>query len=232
MKKHKYRYSQLCKFLVIFSLLSVACYFIIYVVRHWQLITTFWQSSSKTALTEFFMRLRTKNLLNISVLLFFTALTAAIPFMSNAIFAVFNGLIYGPVIGFLMNLTANVLGNFVFVKILEMIDLKENDTKLKKHFASLKNVIDAVENQELGIMIGYMIPVIPTILINYHVAKIKLPWRRWFFYVTVGVAPSSLLYALGGDAVVAGNIKRIIVLFVVFVSITLLGSYFKRKKKK
>ncbi|WP_249927632.1 TVP38/TMEM64 family protein [Streptococcus vicugnae] len=152
--------------------------------------------------------------------------------MSNAIFAVFNGLIYGPVIGFLMNLTANVLGNFVFVKILEMIDLKENDTKLKKHFASLKNVIDAVENQELGIMIGYMIPVIPTILINYHVAKIKLPWRRWFFYVTVGVAPSSLLYALGGDAVVAGNIKRIIVLFVVFVSITLLGSYFKRKKKK
>ncbi|MGT2626415.1 hypothetical protein [Streptococcus vicugnae] len=58
-------------------------------------------------------------------------MTAAIPFMSNAIFAVFNGLIYGPVIGFLMNLTANVLGNFVFVKILEMIDLKENDTKLK-----------------------------------------------------------------------------------------------------
>lgn len=81
-------------------------------------------------------------------------------------------------------------------------------------------------------MIGYMIPVIPTILINYHVAKIKLPWRRWFFYVTIGVAPSSLLYALGGDAVVAGNIKRIIVLFMVFVSISLLGSYFKRKKKK
>lgn len=170
--------------------------------------------------------------MNITILLFLTALTAAIPFMSNAIFAIFNGLIYGPAIGFLMNLSANILGNFIFVRILKMIDLKDNDIKLKKYFAGFKNVIDAVENQELGIMLGYMIPVIPTLLINYHVAKIKLPWRRWFLYVTIGVAPSSLLYALGGDAVVAGNLRLIIVLLVIFIAISLIGTYFKRKKNK
>lgn len=178
MKKHEYKYGQLRKLLVILGLLSICGYFMIYIIRHWHLIAAFWQSSSKTTLTQFLMQLRTKNLMNITILLFLTALTAAIPFMSNAIFAIFNGLIYGPAIGFLMNLSANILGNFIFVRILKMIDLKDNDIKLKKYFAGFKNVIDAVENQELGIMLGYMIPVIPTLLINYHVAKIKLPWRR------------------------------------------------------
>ena len=51
----------------------------IYVIRHWQLIVSFWQSSSETALTQFLMQLRTKNLLNITILLFLTALTAVIP---------------------------------------------------------------------------------------------------------------------------------------------------------
>ena len=110
--------------------------------------------------------------------------------------------------------------------------MKDNDSKLKKHFAGFKNVINAVENQELGIMLGYMIPVIPTLLINYHVAKIKLPWRRWVLYVTIGVLPSSLLYALGGDAVVTGNLRLIIVLLVIFIAISLLGTYIKRKKNK
>lgn len=232
MKKHEYKYGQLRKLLVIIGLFSICGYFMIYVIRHWQLIVSFWQSSSKTALTQFLMQLRTKNLLNITILLFLTALTAVIPFMSNAIFAIFNGFIYGSAIGFLMNLSANVLGNFLFVRVLEMIDLKDNDSKLKKHFAGLKNVINAVENQELGIMLGYMIPVIPTLLINYHVAKIKLPWRRWVLYVTIGVLPSSLLYALGGDAVVAGNLRLIIVLLVIFIAISLLGTYIKRKKNK
>ena len=232
MKKHEYKYGQLRKLLVILGLFSICGYFMIYVIRHWQLIVSFWQSSSKTALTQFLMQLRTKNLLNITILLFLTALTAVIPFMSNAIFAIFNGLIYGLAIGFLMNLSANVLGNFLFVRVMEMIDLKDNDSKLKKHFAGLKNVINAVENQELGIMLGYMIPVIPTLLINYHVAKIKLSWRRWVLYVTIGVLPSSLLYALGDDAVVAGNLRLIIVLLVIFIAISLLGTYIKRKKNK
>ena len=60
-----------------------------------------------------------------------------------------------------------------------------------------------------------MIPVVPTILINYHVAEEKLPWRKWLLYVTIGVAPSSLIYALGGDAVIAGNVRRLIVLGVI-----------------
>ena len=54
MKKHEYKYGQLRKLLVILGLLSICGYFMIYVIRHWQLIAAFWQSSSKTTLTQFF----------------------------------------------------------------------------------------------------------------------------------------------------------------------------------
>ena len=79
-------------------------------------------------------------------------------------------------------------------------------------------------------MLGYMIPVYSNPTHQLSRGKIKLPWRRWFLYVTIGVAPSSLLYALGGDAVVAGNLRLIIVLLVIFIAISLIGTYFKRKR--
>ena len=118
---------------------------------------------------------------------------------------------YGPYIGFGMNLLGNVLGNFIFIKLLNVVDITDSENKLKKRFSG----IQALENKNYGIILGYMIPVVPTILINYHVAEEKLPWRKWLLYVTIGVAPSSLIYALGGDAVIAGNVRRLIVLGVI-----------------
>ena len=110
-----------------------------------------------------------------------------------------------------MNLLGNVLGNFIFIKLLNVVDITDSENKLKKRFSG----IQALENKNYGIILGYMIPVVPTILINYHVAEEKLPWRKWLLYVTIGVAPSSLIYALGGDAVIAGNVRRLIVLGVI-----------------
>ena len=44
--------------------------------------------------------------------------------------------------------------------------------------------------------------------------KIKLPWRRWVLYVTPEYC--RVVYcALGGDAVVAGNLRLNIVMFVI-----------------
>src|SRR5699024_11693675 len=75
-------------------------------------------------------------------------------------------------------------------------------------------------------------PVVPTILINYHVAEEKLPWRKWLLYVTIGVAPSSLIYALGGDAVIVGNVRRLIVLGVIIALGYVLVSVIRRRSNK
>ena len=171
----------------------------------------FWESNSQAEINRVISQLRHKTILNFVVLVILTSVTAAIPFMSNAIFAIFNGVVYGPYIGFGMNLLGNVLGNFIFIKLLNVVDIIDSENKLKKRFSG----IQALENKNYGIILGYMIPVVPTILINYHVAEEKLPWRKWLLYVTIGVAPSSLIYALGGDAVIAGNVRRLIVLGVI-----------------
>ncbi len=109
-----------------------------------------------------------------------------------------------------------------------MIDITDSEKKLKNRFAG----IDALENTDFGIVLGYMIPIMPTILVNYHVAETKLSWRKWLFYITIGVAPSSFVYALGGDAVVAGDLKRIVVLLVIVAVVYLVVTYLKRRGKK
>ncbi|MGF0100112.1 TVP38/TMEM64 family protein [Streptococcus alactolyticus] len=211
MKKVKYGYDELRRFLVLFGVVLVLGYFILYVIGHWELLVRFWESNSQAEINRVISQLRHKTILNFVVLVILTAVTAAIPFMSNAVFAIFNGVVYGPYIGFGMNLLGNVLGNFIFIKLLNVVDISDSENKLKKRFSG----IQALENKNYGIILGYMIPVVPTILINYHVAEEKLPWRKWLPYVTIGVAPSSLIYALGGDAVIAGNVRRLIVLGVI-----------------
>ena len=182
MKKVKYGYDELRRFLVLFGVVLVLGYFILYVIGHWELLVRFWESNSQAEINRVISQLRHKTILNFVVLVILTAVTAAIPFMSNAIFAIFNGVVYGPYIGFGMNLLGNVLGNFIFIKLLNVVDITDSENKLKKRFSG----IQALENKNYGIILGYMIPVVPTILINYHVAEEKLPWRKWLLYVTIG----------------------------------------------
>lgn len=232
MKKVKYGYDELRRFLVLFGVVLVLGYFILYVIGHWVLLVRFWESNSQAEINRVISQLRHKTILNFVVLVILTAVTTAIPFMSNAVFAIFNGVVYGPYIGFGMNLLGNVLGNFIFIKLLNVVDITDSENKLKKRFSG----IQALENKNYGIILGYMIPVVPTILINYHVAEEKLPWRKWLPYVTIGVAPSSLIYALGGDAVIAGNVRRLIVLGVIialgYVLVTVIRRRNNNKKQK
>lgn len=228
MKKFKYGYDDLRKILITIGVIAVVSYFVIYVIGHWDIIVTFLQSRSQAEMKAILSQLRSKTILNFVILILLTAVTAAIPFMSNAIFAIFNGVVYGPGIGFLMNVFSNIVGNFVFIKILKMIDITDSEKKLKNRFAG----IDVLENTDFGIILGYMIPIVPTILVNYHVAETKLSWRKWLLYITIGVAPSSFVYALGGDAVVAGNLKRIVVLLVIVAVVYLVATYLKRRGKK
>ena len=96
MKKVKYGYDELRRFLVLFGVVLVLGYFILYVIGHWELLVRFWESNSQAEINRVISQLRHKTILNFVVLVILTAVTAAIPFMSNAIFAIFNGVVYGP----------------------------------------------------------------------------------------------------------------------------------------
>ena len=126
MKKFKYGYDDLRKILITIGVIAVVSYFVIYVIGHWDIIVTFLQSRSQAEMKAILSQLRSKTILNFVILILLTAVTAAIPFMSNAIFAIFNGVVYGPGIGFLMNVFSNIGGNIVFLKILKMIDITDS----------------------------------------------------------------------------------------------------------
>lgn len=80
----------------------------------------------------------------------------------------------------------------------------------------------------IGLTIGFMIPVIPSILVNYAGAQLNVNRRQYMAMVLVGMAPTSFLYAFGGDAIFRGSLKRII--SAVICILILIGIYLIVKK--
>ncbi len=226
MKKRYLRYADLRKILIGLGLLVLILSLSIYLHNHRELIRDLLESEGK--LVDVTGQLRRRTPLNFLILMLLTSSMAAVPFMSNAPFAVFNGVVYGPLIVFLMNLTSNVLGNFLFIKIIEKIDLGDYDSKLKGHLDELRSY----QNRDLGLIFGYMLPIFPTVVLNYAISKMKTPWRNWLICASLGVLPTSLIYALGGDAIIAGNIKRLLILLSIVVLAYLLVMLFKKRKKE
>ena len=55
-----------------------------------------------------------------------------------------------------------------------------------------------------------MVPVIPSVLVNYAGAQLNVSRLRYLTMVTVGMAPTSFIYAFGGDALFQGNRHKLI----------------------
>jgi uncharacterized membrane protein YdjX (TVP38/TMEM64 family) len=73
-----------------------------------------------------------------------------------------------------------------------------------------------------------MIPIIPSLLVNYAGSRLKVSRKRFLIMATVGMAPTSFVYAFGGDAIFRGDSKRIIGAIIAIVIIVL--CYFLIKK--
>ncbi|MFC2400370.1 MAG: VTT domain-containing protein [Streptococcus sobrinus] len=193
--------------------------------RYWDALSNFFNVEKQVV--SFGRQFSTANIFNFCVLILLTALGSAVPFLSNAVLAVFNGVVFGPWLGLVMNLLANSLGNFLSLKILS----KFNITDREKSFSDKLEVLQKIDNPYLAISLGYMVPIFPTLLVNYLVTESKLPLKKWLPCVLVGVFPTSCLYAFGGDAILKGNIKRILVLLVLGLLVYGLVKWMLNRKK-
>lgn len=167
--------------------------------------------------------IRAHGIANSLLLLVLIAVLNAIPGLSNSLICILSGLCYGPVFGFTINWLGNVLGNCVVMSLIRQIKLSK---KIKQH-----KLIKSLMQQKhplIGLTIGFMIPVIPSILVNYAGAQLNVNRRQYMAMVLVGMAPTSFLYAFGGDAIFKGNLKRIISVAICIV--ILIGIYLIIKK--
>ena len=154
------------------------------------------------------------------------ALMNAIPGLSNSVVCIFVGLCYGPVIGFLINWVGNMVGNFFVAAIINRL----NFSKSFKRNTILNNLLQ-MKHPAIGLTIGYMVPVIPSVLVNYSAVKLHVPRSVFMGMIAVGMLPTSFLYAFGGDAILKGNFKRITAVVIAICILIALVVFFRRRRK-
>lgn len=167
--------------------------------------------------------IRAHGIANSLLLLGLIAILNSIPGLSNSVICILSGLCYGPFFGFIINWMGNVLGNCIVMSLIRKIKFSK---KVKQH-----KLIKSLMHQKhplIGLTIGFMIPVIPSILVNYAGAQLNVNRRQYMAMVLVGMAPTSFLYAFCGDAIFRGNLKRII--SVIICILVLIGIYLVVKK--
>lgn len=148
---------------------------------------------------------RSHGFTNSLLLLGLIAVLNAIPGFSNSVVCIFAGISYGPIFGFLINWCGNILGNCVVMSLIRKINLSN---RMKKH--KILHLLIEQKHPLVNMTIGFMIPLIPSVLVNYAAARLNINRRQYMTIVTIGMAPTSFLYAFGGDAIFKGNLKRII----------------------
>ena len=138
----------------------------------------------------------------------------AIPGLSNSVICILAGIVYGPVLGLLINWIGNITGNCLVAALIDHIHFSDKfkQSKILKHLTSSKHPL-------IGLTIGYMIPVVPSALVNYAVVQMGINRKRFMAMVAVGMLPTSFLYAFGGDAIIKGNMKRIIAVAIIIIAI-------------
>lgn len=161
--------------------------------------------------------IRSHGLTDMALLTIIIALMNAIPGISNSVICIFAGLCYGPFLGLLVNWVGNILGNFMVAALIRKLHFS-------KHFRRrpLLNELMSFKYPSIGLTLGYMIPIIPSVLVNYAVVQMKISRVQFILMVIVGMLPTSFLYAFGGDAIFKGDLKRIIAAVVAILLILIL----------
>ena len=158
--------------------------------------------------------MRSHGLRDMVLLTILIAIFNAIPGMSNSIFCVFAGICFGPWIGLAINWLGDVLGNCCVYALLKQVKLSQNF----KHSQTLENLLNH-PHQRIRLTLGFRIPIIPSVVVNYACSRHRYPARQYLSMVAVAMLPTAFVYAFGGDALFKGNIKRIIIAIVLIVII-------------
>ena len=162
---------------------------------------------------------RSHGIEDLAFLFLLNAICVAIPGLSNGIFCVLNGILYGPAWGFIVNWISDILGQIILMELLQKLyDMKKmSNSKVYKLLTGLKSPM-------LGLIIGYMIPFIPSATVSYvNIMINKGQRKKQLIPIIIGVIPFAYLYAYGGDSILHLDEPRLIKVVISFVVIALIA---------
>lgn len=168
---------------------------------------------------------------DLAFLFILNAICVAIPGLSNGIFCVLNGILYGPAFGFIVNWISDILGQIILMQFLhKLYDIKHmSNSKIYKLLTTQKYPM-------VALTIGYLIPFIPSATVSYvNILINKNNFKKQLIPIVIGVSPFAYLYAYGGDSILHLNTSRIIKAAVMIVAVALIAAailfIMKRVKK-
>lgn len=161
---------------------------------------------------------RSHGLEDLIFLFILNALCVAIPGLSNGIFCVLNGVLYGPAIGFIVNWLSDILGQ-VFL----LFSLQKLYNPKKFEHSKIYKLMLSQNYPQAGLTIGYMVPFIPSATIAYANALINAGFRKRLLPIAIGSIPMAYIYAYGGDSILHLDEQRIIKAVVSFIILALIA---------
>ncbi|AZA20262.1 MAG: TVP38/TMEM64 family protein [Lactobacillus helveticus] len=163
---------------------------------------------------------RSHGIEDLAFLFILNAICVAIPGLSNGIFCVLNGILYGPAFGFIVNWISDILGQIILMQLLhKLYDIKHmSNSKIYKLLTTQKYSM-------VALTIGYLIPFIPSATVSYvNILINKNDFKNQLTPIVIGVSPFAYLYAYGGDSILHLNTSRIIEAAVMIVAVALIAA--------
>lgn len=163
---------------------------------------------------------RSHGIEDLAFLFILNTICVAIPGLSNGIFCVLNGILYGPAFGFIINWISDILGQLILMQLLHnLYDIKHmSDSKIYKLLTTQKYPM-------IALTIGYLIPFIPSATVSYvNILINKNNLKKQLIPIIIGVSPFAYLYAYGGDSILHLNTSRMIKAVIMIVIIALIAA--------
>ncbi|KRM77150.1 TVP38/TMEM64 family protein [Secundilactobacillus collinoides] len=179
---------------------------------------------------QFWAQIRQHQTAPVTLLIVFAlvATLAAVPGFPISVACILIGVIYGRYWGFAINLVGIVCGNLVTYTILRKVGISKaaqhHDGRVVRNIMKMKYPV-------VGLTIGYAVPIVPTIFVNFAASKLHQPLRDVIIAMAIGSVPTALLYAMGGDFLNRGDYKiALITVLAVGVLFLLVWQLWKREE--
>ncbi|GAK31117.1 putative membrane protein [Weissella oryzae SG25] len=138
------------------------------------------------------------------ILLGLISLSLIVPGLPTAILLLVSGVIYGTQLALVINVVGSFLGNLLAVLVFTRLEDRTHYHQ-SKHFGRFIALFKKVKNPYLALMLGYIVPIIPTSLVNFYVSELPYSLKYKIRLLAVAVLPAAFFYSFGGADLVKGQ---------------------------
>lgn len=155
---------------------------------------------------------------DLAFLFILNVVCVAVPGLSNGIFSVLNGILYGPKLGFLINWIGDILGQLILIMLLQKLYSPE-----KLEHSKIYKFLMSQSFPQAGLSIAYVLPFIPSATVAYANDLINHTFTKRLIPIAIGTIPFAYLYAYGGDSLLHLDGDRLIKTVVGIIAIAVIA---------